>query len=112
MIVMVIVMMIVVEPIAIAVMIVVPAVIVFKPAMRPVPVTCVELGSVVARSHPASALVRRPRPVAFMPSVMATHRIPVAVYPRIIRTRGHRPYAKHARSGRRANSDSNRNLSA
>jgi hypothetical protein len=54
-----IVMMIVVETVRVTAAIVVPAVIVLKPATGTIPVTCIELLAVMVRTDPVGALVGR-----------------------------------------------------
>jgi hypothetical protein len=103
-------------PIAIAVrravipvMFVVPAVIVFHPAVLSLPVAGKEVLPVMMRRHPASAFVWWPAPIACMPPVVASHRIPIALYPK---ESGARAWgsANHASRRWRTNSDSQRNL--
>ena len=62
----------------------VPAVIMFKPAVFSLPVTVEESLSVVTRPHPASPWVRRPSPITFMPAIMPSDRIPIALDPLIV----------------------------
>ena len=90
--------------------VVVPAMIVFQPAAVSVPVTCVKLLSIVARSDPSSACVGWARPVAFVPFIVVADGIPIPVYPCEFRAWALRYDANHARTRRRADSDANRNL--
>ena len=48
----------------VAIVVVVPAVVVLKPAMIAVPVAFEESFPIMVRTDPASARVRRPRPIA------------------------------------------------
>jgi hypothetical protein len=96
----------------VAVMAAVPPVIVFDVAMISIPVTLKILPSIVVGSHPASALIRRPAPIARMPLVMVSYRVPITVDPYKIRARscGLDPY--HAGWGRRTNSNADGKLGA
>jgi hypothetical protein len=64
----------------------VPAMIVFHDAMRAFPASCVELLPIVTRTYPKCAFVGRTGPVTVVPPIMATHRIPVAIYIRVTGT--------------------------
>jgi hypothetical protein len=70
----------------ISVVYVVRVVIVINTAAIPVPVTCIVPFAVVMRSNPASSLVGRSSPIAFMPFVMVSHRIPITLYPQELRS--------------------------
>ena len=63
----------------------------------------------VVRLDPVRALVRRPRPVAVVPHVARSLRIPVALDPEIVRA-GLRRHAVRARRWRLANANAERNL--
>src|ERR1700730_10658884 len=104
-----------VVPTAIAVIpfaLVVPAVVVFHPAAFSLPVGFVELIPVMARPHPASPLVRRPSPVAFVPPVMPSHRVPITLYPHEFGVWSWRENANYAGRRWRAHSDPHCNLSS
>jgi hypothetical protein len=90
----------------------IPMVIVVKSASISVPVPCIELATVVVRLHPSGTLVGWLRPVTFMPPVMPSYRVPVAVYPGELRAWALWHNANHAGTWRRANSDSKGDLSA
>ncbi|SPF52975.1 exported hypothetical protein [Candidatus Sulfopaludibacter sp. SbA4] len=94
----------------VAVVVAVPMVIVFQAAMIAVPVTGEEPLTIVMRHHPASPLIRRPGPIAGMPPVAASHRIPIAIKPHIAGARGDRPDTDNARRRRWADTDPDRNL--
>jgi len=96
----------------IAVSVVVPTVIMFNPAVFSLPVTVKESLSVVMRPHPASPWVRRPSPITFMPAIMPSDRIPVALYPHELGSGGRRQNSNHADRRRRPDGDPNRDLSA
>jgi hypothetical protein len=96
--------------IEIAVMVAIPAVIVLKPAAISIPVTREELSSFIARAYPNGALIGRPGPIASMPLVVVSNRIPIAFHPDEFRTRSDRLDANHARRRGRTNSDSDGNL--
>jgi hypothetical protein len=97
--------------ILVTVVVLVPAVIVFKPAAFSVPVPCIKLLPIVARFHPSSAFIGRPRPVAVMPFVVVADRIPIAAYPGEFRAWACGHDANHTGTRRRTNSDTKRNLS-
>ncbi len=103
--------MVVVKPAVIPVVVMIPSMIVFDVAAISVPVTCIKLLTIVARSHPSSTFVRRPRPIPAMPYVAMSDWIPVTVYPPVTRARTGRLNANNARTRRRPNSNSNSNLS-
>jgi hypothetical protein len=103
--------MVAVVPAIVPIVIVVPTVIVLQAAVVPIPVTRVVLLPVVVRFHPSGARVGRPRPVAFMPSIVVAGRIPVAAYKRVIRSRTWRRNANQAGRRGRADSDAKGNLS-
>jgi len=88
-----------------------PGMIVVYPAMFSIPVAIKESLSIVTGHNPVSAGVWRPTPKAFMPFVVASDRVPVALHPHEFRTGTCRPECNDAGSGRRANSDSNGDLS-
>src|SRR5450759_4418759 len=67
------------------------------------------LSTDVVRLDPVRALVRRPRPVAVVPHVARSLRIPVALDPEIVRA-GLRRHAVRARRWRLANANTERNL--
>ena len=71
--------------ILVPVVVLVPAVIVFESAMISVPVTRIKLLSIMVRFDPSSTFIGRPRPVAFMPLVVMTDRIPITAYPHELR---------------------------
>jgi hypothetical protein len=98
-------------PVLVPFILLVPTVIVFKPAAISIPVTCKKLLSIVMRRDPPSAFIGRPRPVAFMPPVVAADWIPITVYPHELRARTWRQNANHTGTRRGANSDADRNLS-
>jgi len=90
----------------------VPAVVMFKPAAISVPVTVKEPLSIKMRCHPMSSWVRWPSPIAFMPLVVPSHRIPITAYPCVFWAWSWRQNTDHTGRRWRANSDSKRNLSA
>jgi len=99
--------MVVVIAVAITVVVMVPMVIMFKSAMLPVPIPRKILCAVMMRWNPARANVGWPRPVTLMPFIVSPYRIPVALDPNEIRTRGGRKNANHAGRRRRPDIDSN-----
>ena len=95
----------------VAVVVVIPVVVVIEPAVGSVPVAGVVAATFVARPDPASALIRRTRPVTGMPAIVMAYRIPVAVYPEEFRARGHGADGNHARRGRWADLNADADLS-
>src|SRR5580704_12434900 len=100
----------VVVPVMVSVVVVVRVVIVLNTAAISFPVTRIVPFAVVVRSNPASPLVGRSSPIAFMPLVMISHRIPIALYPCELRSWPF--WHNHNRPGWRwrRNHDSNGNL--
>jgi len=96
----------------IAVSVVVPNVIMFKPAVFSLPVTAIELPPIVMRHHPASTRVRRPSPITFMPAIVPSDRIPVTLDPQELGSGGRRQNSNHAGRRRRPDGDPDRDLSA
>jgi hypothetical protein len=94
----------------IAVVIAIPVVIVFHPAVRAIPVTGIVHGAVMTRRHPCRALIRRPAPITCMPSVAASLGIPVAIDKRVTRPWTHRLHSNDPWLRRRSDSDSHREL--
>ena len=101
---------IVVAATSVAIVVVVRAVIVRDVAAIAVPVTCEVLSAIVMRRNPASSFIGRPSPIARMPYVTTTHRIPVAIHPGEFGSGSFRDYANHTRWRRRPDSDAQRNL--
>ena len=87
----------------IAVVIPVPAMFMFAPAVIAFPVAIQIAIPFISRCNPTCAGVSRARPVSGMPSVVAPHWIPIAVNPDVGRTGPNRPNAHHARGRRRPN---------
>ena len=96
----------------IAVMVVIPFVIVLDTAVPAFPVTVVEPSSIVARADPAGTLIRREAPIAVMPAIVASGRIPVAANPCKFRTGLCGNHGDDAWLGWRTNTDPNRYLRA
>jgi hypothetical protein len=76
--------MVVVEPILVAIVVMVPLVIMFKPAMVSVPITSIILLSVVVWLHPSSTFIGRSRVITFMPFIVPSYRIPIATDPHVL----------------------------
>src|SRR5581483_7639052 len=102
---------IVLAPVAmiIAISVAVPAMIVLVMAVRAIPVPSEIARAVMMRPNPDRALVRRAAPIAFMPPIMAFHRIPVALYPDKPGA-WHRRLHDDSRRRRRADLNSNRDI--
>src|ERR1700735_3506620 len=90
------------------VMIAIPLVIVFEASAGSVPKSGVEHRSVVARSYPMGAFIRRTGPVTIVPAVVASIGIPIAVYPKVAGSRGNRANAHDARRRGRPDTNSKR----
>jgi hypothetical protein len=89
----------------------IPVMVVLNPSMLSVPVAHVILATVVARANPRRAFIGRPGPIAFVPSVAAAIRIPIPVYPIVVRARRYRSYANHPVTRWLTNPDSHGYLS-
>jgi len=88
----------------------VPAMVVLTPAAIAFPVTVIESLAVVTGTNPMSTAIWWPRPISVMPLVMVPDGVPVAIYPKELRTRGDRPNPNRSGGRRRADSNSDRNL--
>lgn len=88
----------------------VPVMIVFNSAAVSRPVTDKELPSVVARCYPIRSLIRRPRPVAPMPSVVFSCWIPIPFHPNELLTWRWRLNVNDPRRRWRSDGNTNRNL--
>ena len=97
-------------PAIIPVVVMVPMVIVFDAAVLAFPIAIKEPFPIVMGVYPASTGVRRPSPITFVPPVVPSHRIPIALHPYEFRAWSWRQNVNHARRRRRANLDANRNL--
>ena len=85
----------------IAVVVTIPSVVVLDPTVVTVPITREVLLPVVVRTYPVSARIWGSRPVARVPFVMVSYRIPVAINPDEVRTRPYRGYSNYTRRRRR-----------
>ena len=94
----------------IAVPVAVPMMIVFSRAAIPVPISTKEAISLIARRNPAVAGIDWTRPVAFMPFIVVSYRIPIALHPNEFRAWTRRKNANHSRGRWRTNSNPDRNL--
>ena len=84
----------------------IPAMIVLEPAAVTIPVTAIELPALIPRSYPDGAAIGRPRPISSVPMIAAAYRIPVPLYPVVIRARSHGPHLNHPGTRRLTNPDS------
>ena len=91
----------------ISVMITVPVMVVLKSAVISIPVTSEVSFSIMVWSNPLSAFVRRLGPIASVPLVVMSHRIPIAFDPNEGRPGSDRRYGNYAGRWRSADSDSN-----
>jgi hypothetical protein len=98
-------------PIMVSVAFPVPTVVVFKPATISIPVTEIELRSVVTRRHPSSPRIWWPSPISFMPFVVPSHWIPITVYPHELGAWSWGQNANNTWLRWRTNSDTDRHLS-
>ena len=94
----------------VAVSTVIPVVVVFNSATATLPKPSVIPFAVMARRDPMSAFVRRSSPIAFMPFVMSSHRIPIALHPHGSRIWHSGDNHSYLGRGRRPNHDSNGDL--
>ena len=103
-------MIIVIVVMVVAVVVTVPVMVVLNSAAVSVPVTREISLSIMMRNDPASALIRRPRPIARVPFVMVSNRIPVTLYPDEFGAWPHRYYRNHTGGRRSADPDSDGDL--
>ena len=96
--------------VAVSVVVSVPVVIVFKAAAITVPIADKIPIFVIVRPNPASARIGRKRPIARVPSVVPSLRIPIALDPHKFRPRGRWKDSDHARRWRRTDRDSDGDL--
>lgn len=101
-------MMIVIAPVAVVVF--VPAMVVFEAAAVAVPVAGEEALAVVTRGDPTGAGVGRPGPITVMPSPTMADGVPIAVHPDKIGSGRDWPDAEHTRRRWRSDLNSNGNL--
>jgi hypothetical protein len=99
------------KSILVPIMVFVPLVIVFHAAVISVPIACEILLSVMVGLYPASTLVWWTSPVAFMPFVVSSNRVPVPLQPHISRAGATSMDANYAGARRGTNPDSERDLS-
>ena len=69
----------------IAVVVAVPAMVMFAPAAIAFPVTIPVAIPFISRCNPTCAGVNRAGPVSFMPSIVASHWVPIAFNPNEVR---------------------------
>jgi hypothetical protein len=96
----------------IAIMTAIPFVIVFDAAMATIPIAREKLLTIVMRADPVGTLVRRTRPVTFMPAIMPADGIPISVNPGKTRSGRSGMHGHNSRRRRRSEVDANANLSA
>jgi hypothetical protein len=94
----------------IAVVVAVPVMIMLSPPAVSVPIARKIMLSVVTRCNPASSLVWRPSPIAFMPLVVPSQGIPISFHPDEIRIWPCGQNESHPDRGWRSNHYSDRNL--
>ena len=100
----------VVAPVMISVVVAVRVVIVLNTAAITFPVACIVSLAIVVWANPASPFVGRSSPVAFVPLVMISHRIPITLHPHELRSWPFRHNHNHPGWRWRGNHDSNGNL--
>lgn len=98
--------------IAVAVAIPVPAMIMLEPPVVTIPVAGIKLATLVPGSDPRRAVIWRPGPISSVPPIPMTYRIPIPVYPIIIRVRRNGANTHHAGTWWRPNPNSKGYLSA
>jgi hypothetical protein len=85
----------------------IPVVIMRILAMISIPVAAIEVLSIVMRWHPSSTPIWWPSPISFMPLIVLSYWIPIAVNPHILATRTDRVNVYDTRRRWRTNSDPN-----
>jgi len=100
----------IVPAIAVSVVVMIPSVVVLKAAAVAVPIAGKVAFPVVVRRYPARAGVGRTRPIAGMPFVVPSHRVPIALDPYKIRPWRSRNHGHYARRRRRSDLDPYGNL--
>jgi hypothetical protein len=99
-------------PVAVSVVVSIPMVIVFKATAVPVPITGEVALAIMMRRYPVSARVRRASPIAGVPFVVLSYRVPIAFHPREIGSRTRRKHGDRPKRWRRADLDSDGDLSS
>jgi hypothetical protein len=89
----------------VAVMIMIPMMVVLKPAVISIPVASKVLFSIMVGGNPMSPFVRRSSPIASVPFVVMSHRVPVTLDPNELGPWSDRSYRNYARCWRSADSD-------
>jgi hypothetical protein len=92
----------------IAVTVAVRTMVVLYAAALTLPIAVIITLSIVAGPYPARSTIGRATPISIMPAVVAIDRVPIAVHPNIIGTRGHWANRNHARRRWGADPDSKR----
>lgn len=82
--------MVVTPAVVVAIMVVIPMMVMFEAAAVAVPVAVVIAAAFMARANPARASIGRQRPIAGMPAIVMSVRVPIAINPEVIRPRTHR----------------------
>lgn len=97
---------------AVTVAIAVPVMVVLEVAARTIPIAGVVAAAFVARNDPTGTFIRRTRPVAAMPDVVAADGIPIAFDPGVLifRAGANRTDRVDARWRRRSDLNTNGNL--
>jgi len=70
----------------ISIMVAVPAMVMLEPSAITFPIAVKETLAIVARLDPTRSLVGGPGPIAAMPPVVSSDRIPIALYPNELRS--------------------------
>ena len=89
----------------------VPTVVMVSPAAVSFPITGVKLATLIARSNPARAAIRRPGPIAVVPAIAPSIGVPVAIDPHVVRAGRSRPSVYHPGWRRGTDSDAYGKLS-
>src|ERR1700739_2411662 len=97
-------------PVMSAFPIVIPFMVVFETTVWAIPITGIEPLAIMAWADPMRAFIRRPAPIAFMPAIVSSDRIPVAFDPEKIRTWSRRWGNYHSRRRWRTDSDAHTDL--
>jgi hypothetical protein len=85
--------------------------VVLEATVRTVPVASIKSLAIMAWFDPTCALIGWPRPIAFVPAVMAADGVPVTANPDEIRSRLRGEDNNHTRRGWRTDANTDGNLS-
>ena len=87
--------------------VVVPAVVMFKPAAVTIPIAAIVTLAIMTRNNPVGAGIGWTSPITFMPHIASCGRVPIAAYPCVLRAGSRWQDRNHARRRWRTNHDGN-----